>query len=172
MSIPRRNHKSRELRCRVLLPARLRTGASWSDACILNVSSRGALIHSSRPFARGSVVELRHGDHVIVGRVVWREGPKAGLQSDDRVPVEQILSATDGPALRLSASPAGVERRRQPRTHDQSRMQSRAFEFAGVAIIAVALSSAAFALVGEALAQPLARVNAALGTQAASASSR
>ena len=149
----------------------MRTGAGWSDACILNVSSRGALIHSNRPFAEGSVIELRHGDHVIVGRIVWRVGPKAGLQSDDRVPVEQILSATDGPAIRLSVTP-GVERRRRPRTHEQSRMQSRAFEFAGVVIIAVALSSAAFALVGEALAQPLARVSAALGTQAASASSR
>ena len=172
MFSPCRNHKPRELRRRVLLPARLRTGASWSDACILNVSSRGALIHSSRPFAQGSVIELRHGDHIIVGRVVWREGSKAGLRSHDRLPVEQILSATDGPALRLSAAPAEVERRRRPRTHDQSRMQSRAFEFASIAIVAVALSSAAFALVDEALAQPLARVSAALGTQAASTSSR
>ena len=55
------------LRRRVLLPARMRTSAGWSDACILNVSSRGALIHAKRPITQGSVVELRHGDHVIVG---------------------------------------------------------------------------------------------------------
>lgn len=160
---PNSNHKPRELRRRVLLPARMRTGAQWSDACILNVSSRGALIHSSRPFARGSVIELRHGDHVIVGRVVWREGAKAGLQSEERVPVEQILSLADGPALFLSAVPFGVERRRRSRTHEQSRLQSRALEFASVAVIAVALSSVAFALVGKALANPLAKVSAALG---------
>ena len=150
----------------------MRTGATWSDACILNVSSRGALIHCSRPFSQGSAVELRHGDNVVIGRVVWREGAKAGLQSDARVPVEQILSLAHGPALRLNSAPAGAERRRRPRTHEQSRIKSRALEFAGVAIIAVALSSAAFALVGEALAQPLAQVSAALGSQAASASSR
>src|SRR5690349_5416886 len=143
MSSPGRNQKPRELRRRVLLPARMRTGAAWSDACILNVSSRGALIHSSRPFPRGSIVELRHGDHVIVGRVVWRDGAKAGLHAEQRVPVEQILSLADGPALRLSAAPGGVERRRKPRTHDGSRMRSRALEFAGVVIIGVALSSAA-----------------------------
>ena len=150
----------------------MRAGTGWSDACILNVSSRGALIHSSRPFAEGSIVELRHGDHIIVGRIVWREGWKAGLRAEDRVPVEQILSLADGPALRLSAAPAGAERRRQPRTCEQSRLQSHALEFVSVTIIAIALSSAAFALVGQALAQPLARASAALGAQAASASSR
>ena len=109
---------------------------------------------------------------MIVGRVVWKDGPKAGLQSDDRVPVEQILSLTDGPVLSLSAVPSGVERRRRPRTHEQSRIRSRIIEFAGVAIIAVALSSATFALVGQAFAQPLAQVRAALGPQAASTPSR
>ena len=142
----------------------MRTGATWSDACILNVSSRGLLIHASRPFGQGSVVELRHGEHVIVGRVVWREGAKAGLRSDDRLPVEQILSLTDGPVVRLSAVPSGVERRRRPRTHEQSRIRSRIIEFAGVAVIAVALSSATFALVGKALAHPLAQVRSALGS--------
>jgi len=162
-SASKSRHRPRELRTRVVATARVRSGAQWSDACILNVSSRGALIHSSRPFARGSVIELRHGDHVIVGRVVWREGAKAGLQSEERVPVEQILSLADGPALFLSAVPFGVERRRRSRTHEQSRLQSRALEFASVAVIAVALSSVAFALVGKALANPLAKVSAALG---------
>ena len=36
--------RPRELRRRVILPARLRTGADWSDTCMLNISSRGLLI--------------------------------------------------------------------------------------------------------------------------------
>jgi hypothetical protein len=167
------SHKSRELRRRVLLPARMRTSAGWSDACILNVSSRGALIHAKRPITQGSVVELRHGDHVIVGRVVWREGAKAGLQSEDRLPIEQILSLSSSAELRISGAPVRHgERRRRPRSHEQSRMRSRSVEFASVVIIAVALSSAAFALMDEAFAAPLARVSAALAVQDTSASSR
>jgi hypothetical protein len=149
----------------------MRTAAGWSDACILNVSSRGALIHSKRPITEGSAIELRHGDQVIFGRIVWHEGAKAGVQSDHRIPVEHILSLADAPALMLAA-PVRGDRRRRPRTHEQSRQQSRLMEFAGVVIITVAFSSAAFALVGEAFARPLAQVRDALGTQAASASSR
>jgi hypothetical protein len=160
----RRTHKSRELRRRVLLPARMRTCAGWSDACILNISSRGLLIQSAHAFSQGSVIELRHRDHVIVGRVVWRDGAKAGLQADERLPVEQILSLADSPVLSLTAgSPGPVERRKIPRTHEQSRVQSRMLEFVGVAIIAAMLSIGAFVMVGEALAHPLAKVRLALG---------
>jgi len=63
----------------VLVPARLRDGASWSDACILNISSRGMMIHTGRPIRRGCEVELRRGEHMIVARVMWRDGARAGL---------------------------------------------------------------------------------------------
>ena len=148
----------------MLLNARMRTAAGWSDACILNISSRGVMVHAGRPFVRGSTIELRHGDHVIVGRVVWRDGSKAGLQAEQRLPVEQILSLANGPQLRLTAGQdRRVERRRRPRTHEQSRIRSRAFEFASVLFIVVLLSGSAFALVGAALAKPLAQVRLALG---------
>jgi len=157
-------HKPRELRRRVLLPTRMRVGAAWSDACILNISSRGLLIHSGRPFAEGIVVELRHGDQVIVGRVVWRQGAKAGLHAADCLPVEQILSLAHSPGLHLAAGEAKmVERRRTPRAHERSRIQSRMFEFVSIAIAAVVMSGIGFTLVGEALARPLAQVRAAFG---------
>ena len=84
--------RPREVRRRVVLPARLLTGVQWSDTCILNISSRGLMIHSGRVAPKGSVVELHRGDHVIVARVVWRDGARVGLQSTDRVPVEEIMS--------------------------------------------------------------------------------
>src|SRR3954453_8262022 len=103
-AVARSKHKSREWRRSVLLKARIRTGAGWSDACILNISSRGMLIHAIRASDRGSIVEVRQGEHVIRARVVWSDGARAGLRADERLPVEQILSRNDCPELRLTAA--------------------------------------------------------------------
>jgi hypothetical protein len=77
--------KSRELRRRVMLPARIRTSAGWGDACILNISSRGMMIHSNRPAPKDGQVELRHAEHVIAGRVIWQNGPRLGLAVEERL---------------------------------------------------------------------------------------
>ena len=146
-----------------MLPARMRTPAGWSDARILNVSSRGLMVHASLSALECGAVELWHGDHAISARVVWRDGTKAGLQAEERVPVEEILCLSGAAALQLSAEPyRGVERRKRPRTNDDSRLRARAFEFASVAIIAAALAVSFSFWVSEALAQPLAAVATAL----------
>lgn len=140
--------RPRELRRRVVLPARLRHGAQWADVCILNVSSRGLMIQSARAEPEGSLVELRRGQHVIVARVVWREGARVGLQSDDRVPVEEIMSLSGSQALQLVAN-AGelVERRRHRRSlAAESRLQGRAMEFAAVLAIGIALAGGAWTM--------------------------
>ena len=142
------------------MPARLRHGASWSDACILNVSSRGLMIHTGRPIARGTEVEIRRGDHVIVARVMWREGARAGLKAEERVPIEEIVTLGKSPALQLTA--AGGERRKHPRPEERSRMRGRSVEFAGVLVIAASLAGAGFTMVQSAFARPLAAVAAAL----------
>lgn len=142
------------------MPARLRHGSSWSDACILNISSRGLMIHTGRPIARGAEVELRRGDHVIVARVMWREGGRAGLRSEDRVPIEDIVTFGQSPALQLTA--ATGERRKHPRPEEHSRIRARAVEFAGVLAIAICLAGAGFTMVESAFARPLAVVAAAL----------
>jgi hypothetical protein len=152
--------KPRELRRRVVVPARLRHGASWSDACILNISSRGMMIHSGRPIAQGSEVEIRRGDYAIVARVVWRDGGRAGLRAEDRVPVEVIMSLGQSQVLQLAAP--GDERRKQPRPDERGRIRGRAIEFAGVAVIAAALAGAGLTMVEAAFARPLALVSAAL----------
>jgi hypothetical protein len=152
--------KPRELRRRVVVPARLRHGASWTDACILNISSRGMMIHSGRPVAQGAEVELRRGDHVILARVVWREGGRAGLRAEDLVPVDEIMSLGQSHGFQLTA--ASGERRRQPRAADRSRMRGRAIEFAGVAAIAATLASAGLVMVEAAFVRPLAIVAATL----------
>jgi hypothetical protein len=159
------NGRPRELRRRVLLPARLRNGAQWSDACILNISSRGLMIQSARAGPEGSVIELRRGEHVITARVVWREGSRAGLQSEERVPVEEIMSLSGSQALQLVASEGAlIERRKQPRTPaSESRLRGRAMEFAAVLAIVIALAFGAWSTAQEAFAKPLQRASAALG---------
>jgi len=161
---PKQSQRPRELRRRVMLPARLRAGAQWSDTCILNISSRGLLIHSARAAPEGSIIELRRGDQVIVARVMWREGARVGLQADERLPVEQIMSLGQSQALQLTASSgAAVERRKQPRTEVDARLRGRAIEFASVAVIAASMALTIWSMASEALARPMAAVSAALG---------
>ena len=159
-----RHQKPRELRRQIMLPVRMRTAAGWSDARILNLSSRGLLIHAGRPFFQDRVIEIWHQNYVIVARVVWRDGAKAGLQAADRVPIESIVCAAHSPKLQLAAiRHKGAERRQRPRTHEQSRLQSRLIEFASMVAVAAAIAGGAFALVSEALARPLTVIQAALG---------
>ena len=157
--------RPRELRRRVVLPARLKAGVQWSDVCILNISTRGLMIQSGRAGPTGSTVEIRRGDHVIIGRVVWREGPRAGVRCDERVPVEEIMSLGQSSALRLVASDgSAVERRKQPRRAEaDARLRGRAIEFIGIGAIAVSLALGIWSTAQEALARPMARVEAALG---------
>jgi hypothetical protein len=138
----------------------LRHGASWSDACILNISSRGLMIHTGRPLSRGTEVEIRRGDHIIIARVVWRDGGRAGLKSDDRVPIEQIVTLGQSPALQLTA--AGGERRKRPRTGSDSRMVGRSIELAGTLLVALALAGAGQRMIQSAFARPLSAVSARL----------
>ncbi len=145
-----------------MLPARMRTSRGWSDACILNLSSRGLMVHASLSALRDGAVELWHGDHTIAARVVWRRGTKAGLQADDAIPVEEMLSVSETRLLE-ALGPPRAERRKRPRTHDDSRVRARLLEFASIAMIAGALVLGFSFWVGEALAQPLANIRTALG---------
>jgi len=159
------HHRPRELRRRVVMPARLRSSIGWTDACILNISSRGLMIHSARAGPQGSVVELWRGDHVIVARVMWQDGARAGLQTDERLAVEDILSFSSSAAMSLTASnPMSGERRARPRAEpDRRKQQGRKIEFIGVVMIGTTLAATAYGMVEQALARPMALIHAALG---------
>src|SRR5215213_9934355 len=126
--------RPRELRRRVVVPARVRAGAQWSDACILNISSRGLLIHSLRPAPIGSTVQIVRGDHLIVARVMWSDAGRSGLRSDERLPVDEILSLKQSHPLQLSASTGAIrDRRKQVRgVAVDARLRGRAIEFVAV----------------------------------------
>jgi hypothetical protein len=153
--------KPREERRRVVLPAQLRNGASWTDACILNRSSRGLMVHMTEPPQQGSYVELRKGAHVIVARVIWSDSQKAGLCAQDRLDVEHIVTSAEAPQLQLTAEPC---RRTDPlpRGYGDSRLQGRAMEFASVVAVGIFFAATVCALVSDALALPLADIQRAL----------
>lgn len=137
LSDRKKSERPRELRRRVAIPARLRSGAQWSDACIANISSRGMMIHSGRAGPAGTMVELHRGDHVIIARVVWRDGGRAGLHSDEQLPVEEIISLGRSCGLRIAASDREfIERRKRPRRSSaDSRSTGGMLDFAGMVAI-------------------------------------
>ena len=158
------NHRPREWRRRVILPALVRSDGGWGNASILNISSRGFLIQASRPTPKGSTVELRHGGHVITARVVWREGARAGLATESCVPIEEIMSLGQAPGLQLTAvARSPVDRRGYIRRHADNRIRARLFEFAAIATLSACIAGCAVAAVRDTLARPLARVGAVLG---------
>lgn len=166
--------KAREPRKTVLIKARLRDGATWRDAMILNLSSRGLMIRAEQPPANGSYLELRRGRHVIVARVMWRRDGLCGLRAQDRLPTEAIIAEPDASA----AGPLvpGIERRvapaaKTPRlaSHEESRWRARAFEYAGLAVIGLSCAGLAYGAVSHALGAPLAVVENALAAKRVSA---
>jgi hypothetical protein len=161
--------KDRELRRRVVLSARMRAESGWSDACILNISSRGLMINAIRAAETGSTVEVWHGDHMIVAHVIWRKGTRAGLRAEDRLPIEDMTTASQTTALQTTAlQPTAmdwhrVERRKGSRSREDSRRRSRMIKFARVAVIAASFAMGVYAMFKEAFAEPFALVAAALG---------
>ncbi|MCL6697581.1 hypothetical protein LZ496_02115 [Sphingomonas sp. NSE70-1] len=146
-----------------MIEARVRCGATWSDACILNMSSRGMLIQAQPTPSRGSYLEIRRGSQVVVARVVWSNAIRCGVRTQDIVSAEQLIR--DHARSAKSATP--VERRREPRLvatrHDASRFRSRAIEFGTFALLGAGVAIFATSLVGELLATPLEAVRQALG---------
>lgn len=148
-----------------MLRTRMRAMSGWTDACILNVSSRGMMINAPAALAaKGSRVELWHGERLIVATVVWRKGTRAGIQAEDRIPVDEILAISQSSSLQLTASAwPQVERRKRPRTQDDQRLRGRAFEFLATAAIAISLALASCVMIEAAFAAPLHSIRAALG---------
>jgi hypothetical protein len=159
------NHRPRELRRRVMLPARMRVGPRWRDACILNISSRGLMIRAGSGITEGSVVEIRRGDHTIFARVMWKEGPRAGLHTDEQLPVDDILTLAHASALQVTAADSlTMERRRKKRPiYEDSRQRARLIQFLGTVGISIGLSAVLFSAVRHVLAVPVAAIGAALG---------
>ena len=147
-----------------MLPARIRSSGGWSDACILNVSSRGLLVYSNTAVEPGNTVEVRRGGQLVVARVVWRQNQRIGLCSPDPVPIDDIITDKTAAAAVVScpSEVRVVERRRKPRSHERSRERGRAIEFAFFVLFGAAMAGGVGIYMREALANPMATITSAL----------
>jgi hypothetical protein len=158
--------KPRENREKVMVRARMRVDASWQDVCILNVSLHGLGIQAARPPGRGSYVEIRRGTHVVIARIAWTKGHRAGLRSQDPIAIRPLLSDQTAAQPSTPGLQPAVERRRSTRppaeAHESSRQMGRAAEFACFGVFACALGLAAYGTVEASLAKPLQQISKAL----------
>ena len=125
------------------------------------------MIQSGRGGLEGSQVELRRGNTVIVATIMWRKGTRAGLCSDEQIPIDEILSANQSKSLQLAASDGALIDRRARRrpTADDARLRGRLVEYAGVAAIGILLAIGAWTMVDRALAKPFLAVDRVLSGQ-------
>ncbi len=77
-----------------LLVARLSCGTAHDHLCrIRNFSEGGMMIETLAPIAPGVPVSVEpRGGERFVGKAVWREGERAGVQFDAPIDVERVLS--------------------------------------------------------------------------------
>ena len=156
----------REVRRKVLIKTRMCVGSAWSDAAVLNISSRGLLLSSNQPSPkRGAYLEVRRGPHIVVGRVIWSDGHCFGVKAQDCIEVEDFVRNKHGKAVANDVPPA-AERRAAPRghehRHEQHRNVARTLQFASFAIIGAAAAMFAFGSVARLFAMPLASVETIL----------
>ncbi len=115
--------KPREVRLKVNITARLRTGVEWADLRIENLSSRGLLIKTKTELKVGSYVEVRHGTLIIIGRIVWTRGAYSGVRSQDRIDTAEVFRETK---TKHAASASPVTSRPADRRKDELRVSEQA----------------------------------------------
>jgi hypothetical protein len=161
--------KPREERLKAMVKARMRADGCWHDVCVLNLSSRGLGIQSADPPPRGTYVELFRGRYVVVARVIWTKGHRAGLRSQDPIFIQALLSypagsQPDAPPASARPIELGVGPRALQQRYDESRLAARIVEFAFTTIAAAGLGLVVFGCLEQALARPLSQLRTALGS--------
>lgn len=157
--------KPREPRRKVLVSARLRDGLGWTSARILNVSSRGLLLRSPRAPRRGAYVEVCHGPHRIVARVMWVNRDRFGVHTQDCVAVDAIAGGPEAVGESGGAIPDSRPKRREPTAEERlerSRKRAGAIQFLWIVGLGAAGGAMVFDAVGGALSRPLSVVSAEL----------
>ncbi len=169
----RHGERQREERITVVIPSRMRVDNCWSDVCIRNISSRGLLVAANAPPPLGSYVEIRRGTQIIIARAMWTNGQYCGLRSQEKLPVQRIITEprlTSRPQVAIAEGAS--DRRRDSRRgsagdiaerQERSRRLASAFQF--VLLVAAGLGASGWAAtsVYGLLGSPLAAVERALG---------
>lgn len=167
----RQGFRPRDPRIKVLLPSRMRVGASWVEACIHNVSSRGLLVASDEAPKPGTYVEIRRGRNVLIGRAVWARGRMFGVRTQDRVDLAALKADPAAAGRRGDAADGPIERRGEDRfrrdaamarTLERNRALSHLMQFGLIAFGAVAACALVATAAYSVLQAPLARIQQAM----------
>ena len=165
--------KTREPRRKVLIQARMRIEGAWADVCIRDISSRGLLLQAAAAPERGNYIEIFRAGHVIIGRVVWKNDRRFGVQTQDRMNIEALVQQPllSTPERRVAARRESSDRISSPRQPsaagiidriEHSRRISAAFQFGFITLCGAFAAVTAVSLVGEAVSAPLAQLSSHL----------
>ncbi len=161
--------KTRDPRRKVLIRARMRSGAEWGDVLIHNMSSRGLLAAASVDCRPGTVIEIRRVHHVIVGRVVWQSDGYFGVRTQDVIDIDGIVAAKPPAHKPVRAGEGDGDRRAATRRaiplaerEARSRRFAAGFQFAVLVIAIGAAAVFAAQRVGGLLSRPFATIGAHL----------
>ena len=169
--------KPREPRRKIVVSARMRMGARWSDVRILDASSRGFMIHLTAAPPRGTYVELWRGRQRHVARVVWQAANRCGLQTQDKVSVDELVKPPEeqkapDDAASAEANAQATERRSRERSLEQvaqshvaSKALSRTIEYGSMLALGALGAFLLFGMFQQAVNAPMARVSAALSAK-------
>lgn len=158
--------KPREERRKTILRARLRSDHGWSDVTIGNVSSRGLMLHCATSLPRNSFIEVRHRSVCVVGRIVWSQGVKCGVRTQDAVDISALLSQACAEMPRAQEERRGAPRKKAiappAETAVASRRFARAFDWAIMVVAGITGSGFMAQYAWAALHAPVAQVTVAL----------
>jgi hypothetical protein len=155
--------KPREPRRNVLIQARMRTGALWSDIVIHNISSRGLMVQAEQPPEPGTYVEIRRGAQVIIGRSVWRTVRNFGVLTQDRIDIEAVIKGPEFPATQRPQPERRADPLRQvadvAHKAERSRHTSALLQFIVIGAISILAAGFAASEVYTLLTRPLTTIS-------------
>lgn len=160
---PSNDQKNREWRRYVRVKARIKFDEGWRDAAILNVSSRGLMIHTSWSPDPGKAVEIRSGEQAIRARVMWKKGQRIGLRSDTALPVMDIVGLSESAPIASGPEKALPDRRSVPRSDSSAAASwSKMLELASTLVIGGCVAAGFVSVGGSRLVSSLSTVAIAL----------
>ena len=161
--------KAREPRQSVMVPVRIRQDTKWADASVRNLSSRGMMLQMEEPPPRGSFIEVRRAQAVMVCQVRWVRGNRCGVRTQDPVPVAYLTSKAAAAVAPRVDKDGRVERRAAVRVlspeEAAERSRIRAMLFQKVALAAAGIIGALILadLVYGVMSKPFAEIAKHLG---------
>lgn len=155
----------RDTRYKVIIPGKLRAGSVPVDVCIRDVSARGICAVSTSPPARGTFVELIGAPMPIVGRVMWTNELRFGIEVRGRLDVSAFLAGRGdaNPIIEQVAKPAYANDAAKPaRSAEANRHLGQLLQYVVFVSIAAGAAFGAAQFVYEILSGASSKIESAL----------